>query len=60
MIQKWVANRGKQENRVGAVLIRDITTSSHVTQKDGLKEILEGLITIGKIYKKGKFYHLVK
>jgi len=52
--------RKAKENRVGAVLIRDITTSSHVTQKDGLKEILEGLITIGKIYKKGKFYHLVK
>ena len=52
--------RKAKENRVGAVLIRDITTSSHVTQKDGLKDILEGLIAVGKIYKKGKFYHLVQ
>ena len=52
--------RKAKENRVGAVLMRDITTSSHVTQKDGLKDILEGLIAIGKIYKKGKFYHLAK
>ena len=52
--------RKAKESRVGAVLIRDITISSHVTQKNGLKDILEDLITIGKIYKKGKFYHLVK
>jgi hypothetical protein len=46
--------------KLGAVLIRDITISSHVTQKDGLKDILEGLIAIRKIYKKSKLYHLAK